>query len=104
MLNYQTEISKPKSAEDFEEFCLIVYRVVFGDLTATKNGRSGQKQHGVDIFVRRQEQRVGIQCKRVTFGDITDEVINAEVASADEGKVPIAELIVATTAPNDAKL
>jgi len=42
MLNYNTEISKPKSAEDFEEFCLIVYRVVFGDPSATKNGRSGQ--------------------------------------------------------------
>lgn len=104
MLNYNTEISKPKSAEDFEEFCLIVYRVVFGDPAATKNGRSGQKQHGVDIFVRRQEQRVGIQCKRVTFGDLTEETINAEVASADEGKVPITELIVATTAPNNAKL
>ena len=31
MLNDNTEISKPKNAEDFEEFCLIVYRVVFGD-------------------------------------------------------------------------
>jgi hypothetical protein len=104
MLNYNTEISKPKNAEDFEEFCLIVYRVVFGDPTATKNGRSGQKQHGVDIFVHRQEQRVGIQCKRVTFGELTEKIIDVEVASADEGKVPITELIVATTAPNDARL
>jgi tetratricopeptide (TPR) repeat protein len=104
MLNYSSEISKPKGAEDFEEFCLIVYRVVFGDPTATKNGRSGQKQNGVDIFVQRNEKRVGVQCKRVTLGELNEEIIDAEVAAADAGKVPITELIVATTAPNDTKL
>lgn len=104
MLNYNTDISKPKNAEDFEEFCLITYRVVFGDPTATKNGRSGQKQHGVDIFLHRQGQRIGIQCKRVTFSELTEKIIDAEVALADEGKVPITELIIATTAPNDTKL
>lgn len=104
MLNYNTEISKPKSAEDFEEFCLIVYRVVFGDPTATKNGRSGQKQYGVDIFAHCQDQRFGIQCKRVTFSDLTEKIIDAEVASADKGKVPITELIISTTATNDEKL
>src|SRR5438477_13182548 len=98
MLNYNSEIAKPKNPDDFEEFCLIVYRVVFGDKTATKNGRSGQKQNGVDIFVRNDGERIGIQCKRVQFGELTTTVIDAEVKAADEGSAAIAELIVATTA------
>ena len=101
---FTSEIPKPKNADDFEQLCLIVYRVAFGDPSATRNGRSGQKQNGVDIFVVRDKQRVGIQCKRVNFGELDSKTIDQEVGFADAGNVEISELIVATTAPNDAKL
>ncbi|MEM5366449.1 hypothetical protein V4C53_10430 [Paraburkholderia azotifigens] len=104
MLPYNTGVTPPKSPDDFEEFCLVVYRIVFQDPFATRNGRTGQKQDGVDIFVRKDQHRVGVQCKRVTFGKMTRAIIEDEVAKADAGDVPLTELVVATTAPSDAKL
>jgi tetratricopeptide (TPR) repeat protein len=104
MLNYNSEISKPKNPQDFEELCLAIYRVVYDDKTATKNGRSGQEQNGVDIYVQQGGDRVGIQCKRVNFGKLTTKIIDKEVGHADAGKIEITKLIIATTAANDARL
>jgi hypothetical protein len=101
MLIYSTGVRPPRTAEDFEDMCHIVYSEVFDDLTATKNGRSGQSQNGVDIFAMRNGHRVGVQCKRKTFGKLTQKIIDDDVALADRGTVRIGELIVATTAPND---
>lgn len=104
MLLYKTGIEPPKSADNFEQLCLIVYGEAFGDPTASPVGRSGQKQDGVDVFVTRDGRRIGVQCKRVTYGKLTEKIINAEVAKADAGTVELDELVVATTAPSNAKL
>lgn len=102
MIPYSTGLQPPRTAEDFEDFCHSVYMEVFDDPTATKNGRSGQKQNGVDIFALRSNgKRYGVQCKRKTFGSLTKAIIEGEVKLADAGEVRIEELIVATTAPND---
>jgi len=53
MLIYSTGVQPPRTAEDFEDMCHIAYSEVFDDLTATKNGRSGQSQNGVDTFAMR---------------------------------------------------
>lgn len=104
MIPYSTGVQPPRTAEDFEDFCHTIYSEVFDDPTATKNGRSGQKQNGVDIFAMRKEKRYGVQCKRKTYGSLTTRIVDEEVALADAGKVKIEELIVATTAPNDVAL
>ncbi|TAM55201.1 MAG: hypothetical protein EPN57_04160 [Paraburkholderia sp.] len=104
MIPYSTGVQPPRTAEDFEDFCHTVYSEVFDDPTATKNGRSGQKQNGVDIFAMRKEKRYGVQCKRKTYGSLTTKIVDEEVALADGGKVKIEELIIATTAPNDVAL
>ena len=101
MIPYSTGVQQPRTAEDFEDVCHIIYSEVFDDLTATKNGRSGQKQNGVDIFAVRNGRRYGIQCKRKTYASLTKAIIDEEVKLADGGAVKIEELIVATTAPND---
>ncbi|WP_321893902.1 PIN domain-containing protein [Paraburkholderia tropica] len=101
MIPYSTGVQPPRTAEDFEDVCHIIYSELFDDPTATKNGRSGQKQDGVDIFAMRNEKRYGIQCKRKKFGSLTTKIIDDEVKLADAGKVKIEELIIATTGPND---
>src|SRR5690242_1731513 len=99
MIPYSTGVQPPRTAEDFEDFCHTVYSEIFDDPTATKNGRSGQKQNGVDIFAMRKGKRYGVQCKRKTYGSLTKKIIDEEVGLADGGKVKIEELIIATTGP-----
>ncbi len=40
----------PKSWEQFEDLCLDLYRLVWRDPRAQKNGRRGQEQRGVVVF------------------------------------------------------
>lgn len=102
----QTEIPKPTSDDEFEDMCANVYGELFGDPAPQRNGRSGQGQFGVDVFVApRAGGRIGIQSKRWLSGrlkikDVRDEVDKADTAGASR----IDRLIVATTADNDAVL
>lgn len=105
MRTFTLEISKPKHAEDFEDYCADIYSVIFEDPTPKRNGRTGQSQGGVDIFVEpRIGKRKGIQCKRYYETKVTEKVINDEVAAADTAGWSIGELIVATTTASDSKL
>lgn len=45
------ELPRPKNEADFERMCAQIYGVVFGDPTPKINGRKGQTQGGVDVFV-----------------------------------------------------
>lgn len=99
------EITPPKNEADFERMCVQVYGVVFKDPMPKTNGRSGQAQNGVDIFVKDPAiGRVGIQCKKYTLKPVKWKDVTDEVDKADEGKVAIKKLILATTAVNDAVL
>ncbi|WP_199272510.1 tetratricopeptide repeat protein [Paraburkholderia acidisoli] len=104
MLTESIGLQPPRNPQAFEDFCHIVYMKVLDDPTATKYGRSGQKQDGVDVFVTRKAERYGVQCKQKTFGKLTKGIIDDEVKSADAGDVRIDRLIVATTVANDVKL
>lgn len=105
MRTFTLEIVKPKHAEDFEDYCAEIYSVVFEDPTPKRNGRTGQSQGGVDIFVEpRVGKRKGIQCKRYYETKVTEKVIADEVVAADKAGWSIGELIVATTAASDSKL
>lgn len=99
------EIPVPKNEADFERLCAQVYGVVYGDRTPKINGRKGQSQGGVDVFVMDPSLgRIGIQCKKYTLTPLTWKAVVAEVAEADKKKTPIKKLILATTAANDATL
>jgi len=85
--------------------CAQVYGVVFNDRMPKMNGRRGQVQGGVDVFVKEPGiGRVGIQCKKYTMKPVKWEDVEGEVGKADKHKTPIKKLILATTAPNDAAL
>ncbi|SDP76837.1 Restriction endonuclease [Arthrobacter sp. ok909] len=48
----------------FEAFCRDLISFRNPDRTATRNGSTGQKQYGVDVFVDGAGERIGVQCKR----------------------------------------
>ena len=99
------EIPPPKNEADFERMCAQVYGVVFNDPMPKMNGRSGQLQGGVDVFVKVPSLgRIGIQCKKYTMKPVKWADVVDEVDKADKHQTPIKKLILATTAPNDATL
>ncbi|MFO0121679.1 MAG: hypothetical protein ACK520_04315, partial [Inhella sp.] len=104
MHNIQTEISKPTDEDAFEDMCARIYGTVFGDPLPQRNGRRGQKQGGVDVYVDAPEGRIGIQSKKYVDGALKLKHVQHEVKEAEAAEQPIVRLIVATTATSDAGL
>lgn len=48
----------------FEAFCRDLMSFKYPTRKPTRNGSTGQKQYGIDVFVDGDEERIGIQCKR----------------------------------------
>jgi hypothetical protein len=104
------QIAPPKEWGTFEDLCHALFKRVWLDSLAQKNGRRGQAQHGVDIFGspcdNRQSYR-GVQCKGKdsNYGSKAEwsEVL-AEIAKAEKFSPKLDEWIFATTAPADATL
>lgn len=104
MHNVQFEISKPTDDGAFEDMCARIYGTVFNDPLPQTNGRRGQKQGGIDVFIDAPEGRLGVQCKRYADGALKFKHVVHEVSEADKANTPIVRLIVATTATSDAAL
>jgi hypothetical protein len=104
------QIAPPKSWEQFEELCLVLFRAIWQDPTAQKNGRRGQPQHGIDIFGmpgRPSGSFYGVQCKGKDAGYgsvLTVTELNREVEKADLFVPALKIFIMATTAPRDVHL
>ena len=97
-------ITKPTDESAFEDMCARIYSEVLNDPFPKINGRRGQAQGGIDIFVTAAGARIGIQCKRYLDGALKFKDVQTEVRRADDAKAPITRLVVATTAVSDAKL
>lgn len=104
MHNVQFEISKPTDDGVFEDMCARIYGTVFYDPLPQTNGRRGQKQGGIDVFIDAPEGRIGVQCKRYADGALKLKHVVREVSEADKANTPIVRLIIATTATSDAAL
>lgn len=104
MHNVQFEIGKPTGDGEFEDMCARIYGKVFNDPLPQTNGRRGQKQGGIDVFIDAPEGRLGVQCKRYADGALKLKHVAHEVSEADRANTPIVRLIVATTATSDAVL
>ena len=101
-----TDLPIPKSWEEFEDITADILKVRWATPNVTRNGRGGQRQHGVDIYGRAKhlEQRyAGAQCKRYS-DDLSWPILLGAVAEAEEFQPYLAEFLVATTARRDAKL
>jgi tetratricopeptide (TPR) repeat protein len=99
------KLAPPDNWLIFEDLCLALFRAEWRDSTAQKNGRTGQKQAGVDIsgVNHAQDGKLwGVQCK--CKRKLTEQDINKELDKAAKFEPKLAHLIIATTADNDAKI
>jgi hypothetical protein len=89
-----------------------MFRAIYGDLNAQKNGRTGQPQSGVDVYGRNEQGAlIGIQCKRLDEtgpggellpgGVLTAALIATEIANAETFKPALRQFVIGTTAKND---
>lgn len=104
------QILPPKDWGRFEDLCRGLFAAVWGDPYAQKNGRTGQPQHGVDVWGRAGGPHTGthcVQCKGKDAnygGTVTIAEFEAELAKAEHFQPEPAYWILATTAPNDGAL
>lgn len=100
-------LPSPKSWDEFEDIVSDIYARRWRDLHAVRNGRGGQRQHGVDIYGQPEHlggRYAGVQCKRFEDGRLTKKKLLAEIAAAERFSPPLAEYTVATTERRDAAL
>ena len=103
----QSELPVPRSWDEFEDIVADLYARAWDDPHTRRYGRAGQAQQGVDICgrpARLQGRYAGVQCKRYEPGTLTLEIVEAEVAKAEEFKPSLAEYTIATTDRRDARL
>jgi len=99
------ELPVPESWEEFEAIVADVMKNDWSDPYATRNGRQGQRQDGVDIYGNPQHLDVGlsgVQCKNTSNADI--DLVKDEVEKAQNFTPSLDEYIFACTAPSDARL
>lgn len=110
MDNREKQIPAPKSWIVFEDLCHSLFKAVWGDPLSQKNGRSGQPQHGVDVFGSPGSTYgiyQGVQCKgkEGQYGARPSVAeLELEIAKAEGFEPELQHWIFATTAPVDATL
>jgi nucleotide-binding universal stress UspA family protein len=106
----ERQIPPPKYWQQFEDLCLSIFRNVWGNPTAQKNGRSGQQQHGTDVWGTASYDGGaihGVQCKGKDVGlgaSVTESELRAEVEKAIQFTPVLSHWILVTTAPKDAAI
>jgi hypothetical protein len=96
----------PNDPTAFEALCLDLWKEIWDDPGAQKNGRSGQPQAGVDVFGVFGDRRMGVQCKQkegLLRTELTIGELEQEVEKALGFKPPLDTFIVATSGPTDVK-
>lgn len=97
----------PKTWQDFESICHQLWKDIWNDPNAQKNGRQGQPQHGVDVFgVPAYSSGIaGVQCKdkdERLGSALAEEDLNRECSKARGFAPRLHAFTIATTAPRDA--
>ena len=103
-----SEFYPPPDATDvFESLCLDLWRDLWDDDGAQKNGRSGQPQAGVDVFGTQEGRQMGVQCKQksgLLRTQLTMKELEDEVDKARGFEPPLHTFILATTGPRNQKV
>lgn len=105
-----TQIRKPENWQDFEKLCKKLWGEVWNcSDTIQRNGRSGQKQCGVDVYglPKGEIAYYGIQCKGkddYTNSQLTEKEIDAEIEKALNFKPKLKRFLFATTANKDVSI
>lgn len=100
-------LPKPKNWEDFQNQTRVLFECLLNDPNTQQNGRSGQKQHGVDVYGYREgrvDRLVGVQCKKKFKAAVTEKELRTEVGKAKHFEPALSEFILITTASRDQKI
>jgi hypothetical protein len=105
----EKQIAPPKNWQTFESLCLSIFKKVWRDPLAQKNGRQGQPQAGTDVFGRPaydNENFHGVQCKGKDHfdGEVTEKELREEVDKALTFTPKLADWVLATTGKKDAAI
>ncbi|WP_449435086.1 restriction endonuclease [Pedobacter steynii] len=100
-------LPKPQNWQDFESLCKKLWGEIWKCEEIKKNGRSGQTQHGVDVYgnPRGEKYYYGIQCKGkdgYTNKQLTQDEVLTEIEKAKNFVPKLKKLYFATTANKDA--
>jgi tetratricopeptide (TPR) repeat protein len=101
------QLLPPNEPAAFESLCLDLWRDIWGDPGAQKNGRPGQPQAGVDVYGQHDGGWVGVQCKQkdgLLRTKVTVKELDAEVAAARSFQPALRRFILATSGRRDAKV
>ena len=112
MVDYSSaSLPPPKDWQEFERCCRILFECILVDPRVQLNGRSGQRQNGVDLFGRRGGDGgpwVGVQCKGKegnTYNKkVSEKELRDEVNKAIHFLPRLSEFTLVTTASNDAEI
>jgi tetratricopeptide (TPR) repeat protein len=101
------QLPPPANWQDFETLCCDLWKSIWHDLNAQKNGRVGQPQHGVDISGRPNEgdNWAGVQCKgKDNYSEkvLTQDELKTEIEKAKSFKPALSDWTIATSGPKDA--
>lgn len=99
-----SHLPKPKSWDEFEDICLAISKIKWNYQNFSRNGRSGQKQDGVDIFSCGLSNSIGIQCKNTYLTQLTIKIIESEIKNAEKFTPGLKELHIATTSSRDTNI
>jgi len=94
----------PSDPTVFESLCLDLWKDIWQDSSAQKNGRRGQNQDGVDVFGRCAGKWIGVQCKQkdgLLRTTITPDELEDEVKAAYNFNPALNQFILATTGPRN---
>lgn len=101
-----TQLPRPSDWNEFEDLVADVLRERWKTPNVTRNGRSGQEQAGVDIYASAHHlplgEYAGAQCKKTDA--LTTATLHECVRRAEDFVPALAELLICTTAPRDAKV
>lgn len=100
-----TSLPKPKDWQAFERSTRTLFQFLLDDPYTNLHGRTGQPQHGVDVWGTRKSngKLVGVQCK-LSNDDITERELKNELKKAQLFTPRLDEFILVTSAPRDAKI
>jgi len=102
-------LRKPENWQDFESLCKKLWGEIWECSEIKKNGRSGQKQHGVDVYgiPNGEDQYYGIQCKGkddYTNSTLTEKEIDTEIEKAKTFQPDLKKFYFTTTVNKDSSI
>ncbi len=104
-----TQIPKSSDPAIFQRQCKVLFEYVLRDPSVQEFGSSGQAQQGIDLLARRKsvalDHWIGIQCKlKIKAEKLAKRTVREEAEKALAFEPQLKELIIVTTAPDDAVL